>query len=138
MCGVFFRLSQKVIKIPTQSNLMGTGCAPLQAQASVGLLTNSQAASGATQGAQPLLSDFVVFTSGTVNTGPTLPATGPQCNAGDNFIIVNHSGVAMSVFPPTGGKIANGTVNTAFSVPNNKTGFFLSIGSNNFAASLSA
>lgn len=117
---------------------MGSGCPALQAQASVGIVNGGQTASGASQNAQVLLSDFNVFTSGTVNTGPTLPISGVQCNLGDSFIVVNHSGVAMNVWPPTGGKIANGTANAAFAVGSNKTATFLSLGGGNFAASLSA
>lgn len=124
--------------MPTQANLMGAGCAALQAQASVGLLTNSQTASGASQGAQSLPSDFVIYTSSTLNTGPTLPANGPAVNAGDNFIIVNHSANSMNVWPPTGGKIGTGSANAALALPAGKTGFYLNIGGGNYAASISA
>jgi len=121
---------------------MGAGCPALQAQASLGILnTNSNAltATGSTQGtALALPSDFNIFTTVAASTGAILPASGPQCQQTDNFVVVNHGANALSVYPPTGGKIANGTANAALSVPANKTAFFLSLGSGNFAASLSA
>lgn len=128
--------------MPTQSNLMGSGCPALQAQASVGLLTtnsNNLTATGSTQGTALLLpSDFNVFTTVAASTGAILPATGPQCNLADTFIVVNHGANALSVYPPSGGKIANGSTNAALSVGANKTAWFLSLGNGNFAASVSA
>lgn len=125
--------------MPTQSNLMGSGCPPLQAQASVGLISSGLTATGSTQGtALAVPSDFCVFSTVAASTGAILPATGPQCNPGDSFIVVNHGANTLSVYPPTGGKIANGSANAAFSVAANKTASFLSLGSGNFAASLSA
>lgn len=117
---------------------MGSGCPALQAQASVGIVSNSLTASGAAQGSQTLPSDFNVYTTATLNTGPTLPATGPQCNAADSFIVVNHGANSMNVWPPTGGKIGTGATNAAFAVGVGKTAWFMSIGGGNFAASLSA
>jgi hypothetical protein len=127
--------------MPTQANLMGSGCPALQAQASVGMLTtasNNLTATGAAQNSLTLPSDFNVYTTVTLNNGPTLPATGPQCNAADSFILVNHGANAMNVWPPTGGKIGTGSANAAVSVPVGKVATFLSLGSGNFAWSLSA
>jgi hypothetical protein len=123
--------------MPTISNLMGTGCPAGQAQASVGLVTTGTA-TGASQGAQVMPSDFFVSTTTTLNCGPTLPATGPQCNAADSFIFVNHGANSANVWPPTGGKIGTASANAAFAVGVGKTAWFLSIGGGNFAASLSA
>jgi len=121
---------------------MGAGCPALQAQASVGLLTtnsNALTATGSTQGtALALPSDFNVFTTVAASTGAILPVTGPQCNQADTFIVVNHGANALLVYPPTGGKIANGSTNAGLSVGSNKTAWFLSLGSGNFAASVSA
>ena len=123
--------------MPLQSNLMGSGCPALQAQASVGLVTTISA-TGASQGAQAMPSDFVISTATTLNCGPTLPATGPQCNVADSFYYVNHGANSSNVWPPTGGKIGTGSANAAVAVPAGKTASFLSIGSGNFAWSLSA
>lgn len=121
---------------------MGSGCPALQAQASVGILnsnSSSLTATGSTQGTALLIpSDFNIFTTVAASTGAILPTTGPQCQQADSFIVVNHGANALSVYPPAGGKIANGTTNAALSVPASKTAWFLSLGSNNFAASLSA
>jgi hypothetical protein len=124
--------------MPTQSNLMGSGCPALQAQASVGLVSNSLTATGAAQNSLTMPSDFNVYTTVTLNNGPTLPATGPQCNIGDSFIVINHGANSMNVWPPTGGKIGTASANAAFAVGVGKTAWFLSIGGGNFAASLSA
>ena len=128
--------------MPTQSNLMGAGCPALQAQASVGLLSassNALTATGSSQGtALSLPSDFNICTTVAASTGVILPAAGNQNNAGDNYIVVNHGANSLSVYPPTGGKIANGSVNVALALAANKTGFYLHIGSGNYAASISA
>jgi len=128
--------------MPLQSNLMGAGCPALQAQASVGILNNNSnalTATGSSQGtALALPSDFNIFTTVAASTGTILPASGPQCNPGDTYIVVNHGANALSVYPPTGGKIANGSANAAISVAATKTATFLSLGSGNFAASVSA
>lgn len=128
--------------MPTQTNLMGSGCAALQAQASVGLLSNSSnslTATGASQiTALAIPSDFDIFTTVAPSTGAILPAAGSQNNPADSYIIVNHGANPLSLYPPAGGKIANGTVNVAFSVPANKTAFMFHIGFGNYAASLSS
>jgi hypothetical protein len=51
---------------------------------------------------------------------------------------VNHGANTLSVYPPTGGKIANGSANAAFSVAATKTAQFQAISSTDYAASLSA
>lgn len=119
---------------------MGAGCPALQAQASVGIASVAQTATGASQNSLALPSDFVVYTASTLNNGPTLPAVSALGfpGVGDSYIVVNHSGNSINVWPPTGGKIANGSANAAFAVANNKTAFFLHVGSGNYAASLSA
>jgi hypothetical protein len=124
--------------MPTQSNLMGSGCPALQAQASVGLPSTGLTATGASQNSLVLPSDLNIYTTVTLNNGPTLPAAGPQCNLGDTFIIVNHGANAMNVWPPTGGKISTGSANASVSVPAGKMATFQHIGSGNYAWSLSA
>lgn len=126
--------------MPTQGNLLGANCPPLQAQAFVGLFTNSLTATGSSQGtALAIPSDFVVFTTVAASTGGILPAsTGNVAQPGDTYIVVNHGANALSVYPPNGGKIANGSTNAAFSVAASKTAWFLSLGSGNWAALVSA
>ena len=127
--------------MPTQRNLMGTGCSPLQAQASVGIPALSQTAAGnslATALAAP--SDFMIFTTVAASTGVRLPAdsTG-SVNLADSFIVVNHGANTLSVYPGTSaGTIANGSAGAAFSVAATKTATFTYLSSDNWAASLSA
>lgn len=124
--------------MPTQANLMGSGCAALQARASMGFPSSNLTAVGATQGtALPLPTDFNVFTTTPVGTGAILPATGFQYQVTDTVIVVNHGANALLVYPPTGGQVANGAVNAALSVPTLKTAWFLVVGTNLYAASVS-
>lgn len=127
--------------MPTQANLMGSGNSALCAQASVGVPSLSQTATGnslATALACP--SDFVVFTTVAASTGVRLPAASTgTVNIADSYIIVNHGANALSVYPGTSsGKVANGTAGAALSVPATKTVYLTYLGSDNWAASLSA
>lgn len=121
----------------TLRNLMGTGTAPLAAQATAtGILANTLTATGNSQGtALALPSDFNVFTTVAASTGTIMPS---NCLPGDWFTIVNHGASTLSVYPPSGGKIANGSANAAFSVGANKTAQVICIDPLTFAASLSA
>lgn len=125
--------------MPTLSNLLGSGNSPLTCQASLGILSNSLTATGSTQGtALALPSDFNIFTTVAASTGAILPGAVPTSNVTDVYIVVNHGASTLSVYPPTGGKIANGSTNAAFSVAANKTAFFYKISSTDYAASVSA
>lgn len=123
----------------TQKNLLGTGTSPLAAQAAVGILNSAVAAAGNSQGTATVLStDLNVVTSATATTayGVILPVSQP----GDWITVANHSGTAITVYPPVGGAIAAGTTNAGFSVNSTKTAQFQCISANglNFAASVSA
>ncbi len=127
--------------MPTLSNLMGSGNSVLTCQASLGLPVLGLVAAGTGQAdATAIPSDFTSFTSTTgTNYVARLPASaGNVAQATDSYIVVNHCGQIMKVYPPVGGTIANATVNTPFSVPVNKTAYFLSLGGGNWAASVSA
>lgn len=122
--------------MPTQANLMGSGNSALCAQASVGMLTASATATGSNQATALLMpTDLVVFTTVAASTGTILPATALP---GDTYVVVNHGASSLSVYPPTGGKVGNGSTNAAFAVGVNKTAYFMNIGANTFSASLSA
>jgi hypothetical protein len=127
--------------MPTQKNLMGSGCPALQAQASVGIASTALVAAGsslATALAAP--SDAMQFSTVASSTGVRLPAdsTG-AANLFDSYIVINHGANTLSVYPGTStGKIANGSAGAAFSVAATKTAWFLYLGSDNWAASLSA
>mgnify|MGYP003347391858 CR=1 FL=1 len=66
----------------TTVNLNGSGVAGLAADAITGFVSNTQTASGASQGAQSFPSDIVVFTTSTASYGPTLPSAS---NSGELF-----------------------------------------------------
>ena len=125
--------------MPTQANLVGSGCAPLQARASMGFPSTGLTATGSTQGtAMALPSDFNVFSTTAASTGAILPGTGFQVQVTDTIIVVNHGASALTVYPPSGGTIGTTAANTGFSVPSGKTAWFLVVGANAYAASVSA
>jgi len=111
------------------SNLTGSGQAGLSAQAIVGFVTLSQAATGATQGAQTAVSDIVQYTTSTSNYGPTLSATAAP---GDTVTIVNGSANTIKVWPPTGKSIDGGTANAAVSQTTLVSKIYLSLGNGNW------
>jgi hypothetical protein len=115
-------------------------------QAIVGIPSTGLTATGNSQGtALALPTDFCIFTTVSASTGTQLPlgvdaagsVQGPM-NLADEITIVNHGAQTLSVYPQTGGKIANGSANAAFSVSATKTAYFTYIGSGNWAASVSA
>jgi hypothetical protein len=57
---------------------------------------------------------------------------------GDVVYVVNSSGVALNVYPATGGKINNGSANAAKALAANLSGCYISLGSENWGAVLSA
>lgn len=121
----------------TLRNLMGTGASALAAQATAtGILSNTQTALGNSQAtALALPSDFTVFTTVASSTGTILPS---NCLPGDWFTIVNHGAQTLSVYPPVGGKVANGSLNAALSVGATKTAQIFCIDALTFGASVSA
>ena len=125
--------------MPTQANLMGSGCPALQAQASVGVVKGSLTAAGNSQGtALALPSDFNVVTTAAASSGVILPATGVNVQLGDTIIVVNHGANTLTVYPPVGGTISTGATNAGLSVATGKTAWFLVVGTNAYAASVSA
>nr|WP_294525774.1 hypothetical protein [uncultured Rhodopila sp.] len=90
-----------------------------------------------------LATDFNVFTTVASSTGCQLPwgidgATSGPVQIGDSITVVNHGANALSVYPQSGGKIANGSANAAFSVSATKLADFTYIGGGNWAAAVSA
>lgn len=124
--------------MPTKLNLMGAGCPALQAQASMGLPVSFTIAAGTTQGSNVLTTDFNTCTSNILSGAVTLPVIGTSYGITDTIILVNHGANAIAVFPPTGGTIATGAANASFTVNSGKTAWFLVVGTNAYAASVSA
>lgn len=126
--------------MPTQKNLMGSGCPALQAIASVGVPTLTFTAGGAgVQTGLTLPSDAVICTAVASGAYCQLPTAATQ-NPGlfDSYILVNHSGSTVNVSTTAAGKIANGSAGAAFAVGSTKTATFTYLGSDNWAAALSA
>jgi len=116
--------------------LLGSGNAPLSAQAIGGTVTTNLTATGSTQATALLVSDdFNVVTTTAASTGVVLPAT---LTAGDTIIVANYGANTLSVYPPVGGKINNGTLNAAVSITTLKNGEFVCIDGLNFIGMLSA
>ncbi len=116
----------------TQSNLIGTGTPALRAQAMVGLFSNNLTALGASQGtALALPSDFNVVTTAAASTGAILPICGSTGNAvqpPDSITVINHGANPLTVYPPVGGKVANGATNAGLAIPATKTAVFNCVG----------
>ena len=74
-------------------------------------------------------------TTGTANDGVRLP---PDTAVGEVVYVVNSSAVSLNVYPNTGGKINNGSANAAKALAANMSGAYISLGSENWAAVLSA
>jgi hypothetical protein len=113
-------------------------------QAIVGLPSLSLTALGSSQTTGlALATDFNVFTTVASSTGCQLPwgtdgtVAGPV-QIGDSITVVNHGANTLSVYPQSGGKIANGSANAAFSVSATKLSEFTYIGGGNWAAAVSA
>ena len=115
--------------MPTQSNLMGSGCPALQAQASMGLVKSGLTALGTNQAtALALPSDGNIFLTVALGTGAILPATGVNIQPLDTILVFNHGANALLVYPPVGGTISTLSANTAVSVPAGKFCTFIVTG----------
>lgn len=91
----------------------------------------TQTQAGATQ----LAGSISYVTTGNASDGVRLPT---DLALGDVIYVVNSSGVALNVYPNTGGKINNGSANAAKALAANMSGAYISLGSENWAAVLSA
>lgn len=74
-------------------------------------------------------------TTGTASDGVRLP---PDTAVGEVVYVINSSAVALNVFPNTGGKINNGSANASKPLAANIAGAYISLGSENWGAVLSA
>jgi hypothetical protein len=89
-----------------------------------------------TQAGATALTGFVNYvTTGTAADGVKLPA---ERLVGDVIYVVNSSANSLNVYPATGGKINNGSANAAKALVANMSGCYISLGSENWAAVLSA
>ena len=84
-----------------------------------------------------LTAGFNIVTSVTATTadGVVLPS---DRAASEVLYIINTTATALDVFPPTGGAINGGSANAAKALAANMSGMYISLGSGNWGAVLSA
>ena len=95
-----------------KSKLIGSGISPFAAnQMAAGTVSNTQTAAGTSSQTNSfaIIDDVTVFTTAASNSGARLPL---GSNPGDTFFIANNDANTMLIYPPTGGALNNGTVNT--------------------------
>lgn len=91
--------------------------------------SNNLTAAGNSQGTATVIpagQDGSIFTTVAASTGAILPATG--VGIGEEYVIANHGVSALSVYPPSGGKVGNASANSAYSLTAGKTGYFMFVG----------
>ena len=92
---------------------VSAGFSAIQAQAMQGTAANNLTATGSTQAtALTLPADICKFTTVAGSTGAIIPPANP----GDSGTIFNGGGNALSLYPPTGGKINGLGTNAAYSI----------------------
>ena len=109
-------------------NLMGSGVPGGTAIAINGTSAVGQAATGATQGAQPIEAEIVAYSTSTASCGPTLPAG----SAGDTYFIGNNTANTMNVWPPVGGVIQAGAVDAADTILTARSAIYVCLGGLNY------
>lgn len=102
----------------------------------LGTITNTLTATGATSQANsyPVVDDVSVFTTVAANTGARLPTTSP----GDSFVTANYGANSLFIYPPSGGKLNNGSANASISLGTNAALQCDSIDGLNYLARLSS
>lgn len=101
-----------------QAHLIGSGISPLGAQSIVGSVVTTEAGAGTTQTDATKLSmaSIHVISTAANNSGVVLPpgtsTTTDKMQAGDTMWVANYSANSLILYPPTGGKLNNGTATT--------------------------
>lgn len=126
------------------ARLTGLGMQGQLASNVIGSLSNTQTATGSSSQANSfaIVADITIFTSAASNSGARLPGgTGAVYTPapGDSFVIANQDANTMLIFPPTGGALNNGTVNTgSVSLTTHKSALCISIDGTNYIVIVSA
>jgi hypothetical protein len=122
-----------------KANLTGSGIAPLAAIGIAGgNISNTLTAAGTNQATALVLTslnDIHVITTAAASTGAILPST---LSIGDQMVVVNGGANSITLFPPVGGKLNNGTANAGLAVAANKAAHVFCIDNLNFAVVVSA
>lgn len=106
--------------------LMGAGLAPLAAtningDVDTGAANAGAIATGTTQATAYVLAACVTrFGTVAASTGALLPPAAP----GDDYIVANFGANTLTVYPPLGGSIDNGSANAGVTVAANATKWF--------------
>lgn len=124
-------------------NATGVGTAPAQASSLIGGVSDNFTATGSTQATAALvpITSNIFVTVGAASTGVILPpgnGTGDSLAAGDWIRVYNYTGNSILVYPPLGGKLANGSANAGVTIANTKAGEFLCRNGLDFGVNASA
>lgn len=99
--------------MPLSARMVAAGFSAIQTQAAQGTAANNLTATGNSQGtALSLPADICKFTTVAASTGAIIPPANP----GDCGTVFNGGGNALSLYPPTGGKINAVATNSAYSI----------------------
>lgn len=113
-----------------RAKLTGSGVPPLAAITIGGGVTSNITATGTTQGTAQLVTDDVNVVT-TTGSGAGVILRG-DLGQGDSQDVVNIGSNGLAVYPPTGGKINNGTLNASITLNQNKAGTFRTWDGSNF------
>lgn len=122
-----------------KSDIINSGFTNVQAAAIQGGVATGLTAAGSTAAtAAPLQAAINVFSTVAASTGVRLGTIAlttinaavhglSTLSAGDEVTIINQGANALTVYPPSGGKISNGTADASVSIAVNGVGVFLFI-----------
>lgn len=115
-----------------KKNLTGSGLAGQAATKITGSVTTGLTAAGSSSQANALAvyDDVNVITTAAANSGVRLRS---DITAGDTQVVVNYGASQINVYPPVGGKISNGSVNAATTLPANASAQFICVNTLDFA-----
>ena len=105
---------------------------PERSKVITGSLQKGKTATGTVQADAFLLSDHTEFSTTASGTGARLPAVGSRFGDGTVIWVVNNGANTLKVYPPTGGKINNGTANASINLATLTNAAFMSDGAGNW------
>jgi hypothetical protein len=116
--------------MPIARKLIGLGLPWGTAAGVVGQVDNNLTAAGTTQAtALAIGNDINVVTTAAASTGVILRS---DLAAGDSQEVVNYGANTLTVYPPVGGKINNGSANAGVTIATNTSALYTSIDGLNF------
>lgn len=128
--------------MPLAKSLMGSGASAGLTQSILGRVANTLTATGsASTDALLVTSGVNIVTTTASSTGVILPpgnGTVAIANIGDEIWIANHGAQTLTVYPPAGYKINNGSANSGISVATLKAALCKCIDGNNWTVIVGA